>query len=130
MLDNAYELNAPPCIADVVEGDAVAIDLDSGVYYHLRGDTGTVFEALAAGVAPREVALAGGGEAAVEDFLRRAQADGLLRQRPGGPVPGTVAPWAGPLPYESYADMAALLALDPIHDVDETAGWPVARPGA
>ena len=37
--------------------------------------------------------------------------------------------WAGEAPrIEIFDDLAELIFADPIHDVDEQAGWPAPRP--
>ncbi len=53
---------------------------------------------------------------------------GLLRPAqtacPGDPIDD----WeAADLALEEHTDMADLLGLDPIHDVDDAVGWPTAR---
>lgn len=127
LLDDHYELNNPPVIADLVDGEAIAIDLDSGVYYSLTGTTGAVWQSLLDGAAPRSLLGDDCDPDALDRFVGALVAEGLLRTRTGTPEPDEVQPWDGtPLSFERFADMEDLLALDPIHDVDETFGWPKA----
>lgn len=130
LLDDHFELNNPPVIADVVDGEAIAIDLHSGIYYSLTGAAGTVWQSLLDGAAPSSLIGGDGDPATLDRFVGALLEEGLLRPRAGAGEPGQVEAWDGtPLDFERFADMEDLLALDPIHDVDETFGWPKA-PGS
>ena len=132
-LDRAYELCTPAVISDEVDGEVLAIDLDSGVYYVVPPASVGVWRALTAGVPPRAVVAdrGPGAQAALGDFLDRLTAAGLIRPAPAGTTPaaptGAVAWTGGPLDLEAHDDMADLLGLDPIHDADDARGWPTPR---
>lgn len=132
-VDQAYELNNPPVIAELLEGEIVAIDLDAGTYYSIRGRAALVFNALAAGASPAALVQAAGGDGAalmpaLSEFIRRCLADNLLRPRSTAQVmspPAPVSAWtADELTYEFYTDMQTLLGLDPVHEADQKLGWP------
>lgn len=63
------------------------------------------------------------------------QADGLIRpgsdkqpRTPAGAPTDELQPWAADaLRLERFTDMEDMLALDPIHEIDGTFGWP--KPG-
>ena len=62
------------------------------------------------------------------DQLRAEQLAVVVQGEQGAPVESTAAA-AGAPPFvepvlQRYTDMEALLLADPIHDVDEEAGWP------
>lgn len=132
-----YELNNPPVISEVIDGEVVAIDLDAGNYFSLRGPAVAVWSALLDGAAPRDIVAAAatpGAEPALADalelFVERLLADRLLRPRNDtGGAPVAVAPlqaWSrDELDYECFTDMQNLLGLDPIHEADDRLGWPV-----
>lgn len=130
----AYELNNPPVIAELLEGEIVAIDLDAGNYFSLRGQAAVMFNTLASGASPQAiVAAATGGDAPslqrhLADFVDRCLADNLLRLRnSNGAVvtPPSLPPWsADTLHYELFTDMQNLLGLDPVHEADDKLGWP------
>ncbi len=134
-LDRAYELCTPAVISDEVDGEVLAIDLESGVYYVVPPGSVGVWRALTSGVAPRAVVADRGAAAqvALVDFLDRLGAAGLIRPAPAGTTPaapaGAVAWAGGPLELEAHDDMADLLGLDPIHDADDAHGWPTPREG-
>jgi hypothetical protein len=136
-LDITYELNNPPVIAETLDGEVVAIDLDAGNYFGFRGPAVALWEALLAGAAPRELVAAVEGEGsrealadALQGFIDRLVGDALIRPRAetraSAPAPAAIAPWtAADLAYECYTDMQNLLGLDPVHEADERLGWPV-----
>jgi len=131
-----YELNSPPIIAELVEGEVIAIDLEHGSYYSLLGSAAQVWGAIVAGRSAQEIlaavvpsSAAGALEESLSTFLQALLAEQLIRVAAVCPEPATpigpVAPWpAGALRFERFTDMQDLLVLDPIHEVDEEAGWP------
>lgn len=134
-----YQLNNPPTIAENVDGEVIVINLDDGRYHSLRGDAAFVWDRLTSGVPVESVlSLCSDGEAAgrgaLEDFIARLCAMDLLRPAPGQSPDGSVeaadGTWnAGGLVIETFSDMQDLLGLDPIHEVEVEAGWPVKKTG-
>jgi hypothetical protein len=132
-----YELNNPPAVAELVEGEVIAINLDTGSYYSLIGPAAEVWNRLLARCSPQEI-LAGveSGPPAVGEladslqrFIDALLAEGLIRPTSNASVPAdsitTLAPWpSDALRFDHFTDMQDLLLLDPIHDVDERTGWP------
>lgn len=115
------------------------IDLGSGMYYSLRGSSvpvwrllgkGTSLAALLDALLGRYEADAGVIEAALDDLLSRMSRDGLIID---DGVEGSEVPSRGagqrmsfePMEYERFDDMAHVIQLDPIHDVDPDRGWPL-----
>ncbi len=129
-----YEPNNPPIVAEMVEGELIAINIETGTYYSLAGPAARIWNAIAAGHSAAEIAgaVSPPGDAAalrqsVENFVEALLAEQLIRpvERPapaGNLLP--LAPWqTESLRLERFTDMQDLLVLDPIHEVDE-AGWP------
>ncbi len=137
-----YRLNQPAVISEVVDGEAVIVNLDSGAYFSLR-DTGCViWNLLIQGMALSDVVKTVEdqyGEAGhVIDAAVRALVAELLSERllvpanssamdqnlalPPGVENGARMPFRRPV-LEKFTDMAELLLLDPIHEVQGT-GWP------
>jgi Coenzyme PQQ synthesis protein D (PqqD) len=122
-------------VSEVIDGEVVAIDLESGRYYSLEGPAARAWEAIQSGEDMEGIAAAVGAEAGisaddarpdVDAFVAELLAEGLLVDGDG-----TASAAAGPgrvaLVLNRYTDMQDLMVLDPIHDVDET-GWPNRRP--
>jgi hypothetical protein len=122
-----YELAAPEVIADLIDGEAVAIDLTSGHYHRLQGAAADVWGALLEGASVEEIRLAASaplGDDALAKFVAALVAAGLLRERTASPS-GAATPWApGPLVLETFDDLEDILGIDPIHEVDPDRGWP------
>lgn len=120
-----YELNDPDVVSDVLDGEAVIINLDTGVYFRATGDACTVWEAVIGGAASDTVGESGREE--FERLLASLTSGALIRPRSDA-APATVdavprfAP--GSLVLDSHDDLQDLLALDPVHDVESAAGWP------
>src|SRR5713226_9683619 len=130
-----YELNEPAVVAETIDGEAVIINLERGIYFSIKGVGLVIWTDLIAGAAPLLIAsrLADHVGADHPDvaqevgaFVTHLVVEGLIR-RSGRPA---VEPrfaldtirYAVPT-LDKYTDMEALLLLDPVHDVDE-AGWP------
>jgi hypothetical protein len=132
------ELAAPACVAEDFGEEIVAINLDSGVYFSIRGVGAAIWKDLAAGhelEAVRE-ALSKNGDlagAALDNFVQSLLDRGLMRGSDGTSPTSAMACSASGLASSSvltvdaYDDMAELFKADPIHEVDEQAGWPVLR---
>ena len=123
------------------------IHLGTGKYYSLDGAGSEVWRWLAAGITgdglvemaiaryeadPREV------EAGVDRLLEEMHHEGLVvengsstefKESPTPPTPlGETVPFAMPA-LQVYTDMQEFMLVDPLHEVDEVAGWPHAKPG-
>lgn len=132
------EVAAPQCVAQDFEGEIIALNLASGTYYSVRDLGAVLWRDLAAGHPVESLAaLAAGslGAQPVLDFAANAEAQGLMRRASGAPAPSgepqiAAALAAGVAPQlvlEVFDDMKSLILLDPVHEVDDTRGWPRAR---
>lgn len=129
-LDVARELDSPTVISDEVGGEVLAINIGTGAYFVIPPSSAGVWSALSSGV-PAERLLGGPDDpraGALLEFVTTLVEKGLLREaataaQPAGEVAWTVTDLA----VEEHTDMADLIGLDPIHDVDENVGWPVQR---
>lgn len=130
------EIAAPQSVAQDFDGEIVALNLTSGTYYSLRDLGAVVWRDLAAGHPVESLAAMAadslGGPQPILDFAAKMSEEGLMR-----PAAANVAPVAEPqlvralggvapaLTFEVFLDMKTLLLLDPVHEVDETQGWPM-----
>ena len=142
--DVAYRLNSPQVIGETVEGELVMINLERGTYYSTDGSGVAVWNLVEQGLSMDAVVTAAlsifaADPREVEPAVRRFLAH-LLEEQLIVPVDGadsaalcdkpTLTPGSQPFVppvLNVYADMADILLLDPVHDVDES-GWP--RPKA
>lgn len=138
-------VNADKVLSEILDGEAVIIDLASGRYHAAAGVAATVWGGLICGHALDRImgdvrrlhtGVPADAETAVQAFIDSVVAAGLAQPAanagstsdsrvPAGPEP---TPWSEPV-LESHDDLADLLLLDPVHDVTEL-GWPNAAPPA
>lgn len=132
-------------MSEILDGEAVIIDLVTGRYHAAAGVAATVWEGIVCGHALDRImsdvhrshtGVPADAETAVRAFIDSVVEAGLAQPAtntgstsdsrvPAGPEP---TPWAVPV-LESHDDLADLLLLDPVHDVTEL-GWPNAAPPA
>jgi hypothetical protein len=135
-----YRVNTPSIVSEVLDGEGVMINLDTGTYYSASGVGGAIWSLLEAGAHAEEIA--GWLEATwgrrpelradLHAYIARVLAEQLVVAAPERAAP-VLPPVRARTDYvqptlEVFQDMQDLLLADPIHDVDQ-AGWPP-RPDA
>ena len=138
-----FRICAPSVVSEVIDGEAVILDLRSGNYYSARDSGALVWNWIERGCSDRQVleqvtthfaVEAATAAPAVAGFIDALLAHDLVRlappapAAPADPAPAEQAAFIAPA-LAAYTDMQDLLLLDPIHDVDEI-GWPTRRDGA
>lgn len=139
-----FRTNAPAVASEIIDGEAVIMNLRTGAYFSTRGSGSLLWSWIEQGI-PEDALLralgqsfpAADGEAApaLKAFLSQLLEHELIREVPlQGPMPPpdpqihpVSAPFVAPV-LEVYTDMQDLLLLDPIHDVHEEEGWPAPKP--
>lgn len=139
-----FRVNRPRVVHETLDGEVVAIDLRTGTYYSLASSGAAVWEAIERGLSIREVvdlltrrysAAATELEASITGLVEELRAEELIVPGDGLVGEPTVAVEAGeeggepfePPKLAKFEDMQDLILLDPVHEVDEEAGWPHAR---
>lgn len=143
-MDRSYSINAPSVVAEIIDGEAVIMDLRSGRYFSAQDVGSRLWEWIEQGRSRAEMlrllsaeydaeptALASGVDAFIGELVRHE----LVMESPaatnGHPIatpdetPTGRAEFAPPV-LHVYTDMRDLLLLDPIHEVDE-GGWPLQK---
>lgn len=135
-------VNAPTVVSETIAGEAIIMHHGTGEYFDTLGSGAVIWEAIEhtttrGGIVARLVAVYGldpdYAKATSEAFLATLDHHDLIRSIDGTPLALPVVGTRG-LPFAEpvlgvHTDLADMLLLDPIHDVD-TAGWPSARPRA
>jgi hypothetical protein len=134
-------VNAPQVIHETIDHEVVIINLGTGTYYSLDGigeeiwtllNGGTATESLGEGLLARYDADPSHLAASIDSFVAELRAEALLvpDERPAESIQpsasssnGARAPFEPPR-LERFTEMQHLIALDPIHEVDEGQGWP------
>ena len=124
-------------VGEEIDGEVVMIDLASGIYYSLRGSAVFVWRQIKSGTSEDDLLTAllrsydaptGVIEDACAALLAALRGDGLLvdggEVSDASPSPGDRVPFE-PMQLERFDDMAHVILLDPVHDVDPERGWPL-----
>jgi hypothetical protein len=124
-------------VYETLEGETIAIHLETGSYYSLTGSGPDIWELLGQGrsiaqicaaLARRNARAETEISPAVESFIAELEREGLVEASDPSPngLPAELAeadgPWEPPM-LERYDDMRSFLLVDPIHEVDPR-GWP------
>lgn len=136
-MSTILELAGPQCSAEEFDGEIVALNLDTGMYFSMSGVAGQIFTDLTNGHSVETLLALAAPDSeigkGIDAFIRELQSAGLLRSRsasdgPAAPLTLSAELLAGAVPpvLESFGDMQSLLLLDPVHEVDELVGWPKA----
>jgi len=131
-------INTPDVIHESFDNESVIVNLRLGIYFSLNEAGLPLWEQIGGGASEEQLCASwqekhGGtaedAQAVVRTFLYELHQEQLI----AGDLPETVAPPAGATSpadrpaLQKFTDLQDLLALDPVHDVDER-GWPHARP--
>lgn len=144
MNNQRFKVNTPTVTHEIIDGEAVIINLDSGNYYSLVETGSLIWSLLERGASASEVqdllqqgyqGNATDIDRGVQELLAQLQQENLIVPVDAAPVVeltdlqqilpanGHEKPAFNPPQLNKYSDMQELLLLDPIHDVDD-AGWP------
>ena len=137
-----FTVNSPRMIFETIDQETVVIDTESGAYFNIDGSGSLIFQMLASGVSVaaasahlakeygldtgvlQPVVAAFAAQLLAEELIAPAgegEEEGDMTTPPPLPANGH-APFAPPV-LNKFTDMADLLLVDPIHEVDER-GWP------
>ena len=118
---------------DTIDGETLLIDSETGHLLMMTGVGPLLWQLLLGGVAVEPLAaevVDRFGPAAGEDcrsFLQVLAEAGVVIPATTAvaetPVPGWPDSFAAPV-LERYDDIANIITMDPIHDVDQSLGWP------
>ena len=143
-----YKICTPRVAHQTIDGETVIIDFDTGAYFSTARTGAALWDQLAGGATLDEMVAAAMRQyngahdliaGSIRDFVRLLERETLIAPaaeaapstgvEAGLPVPTPAAetPVFEPPTLHKYTDMADLLLLDPIHDVDES-GWPSKKP--
>lgn len=142
MASERMVVNRKKIAHETIDGEVIVINLESGTYYSLVESAAVLWNGIEQGathkqlleaMAARYTAPRAEIETATNAFLDELVREEIIVNEPGD-APADILPETNSTPQSftppaltRYTNMADLLLLDPIHDVDEQ-GWPSKRP--
>jgi hypothetical protein len=136
---DVYAVASKDIVFESFDGDAVVLDLSNGKYFGFSDSGSKVWQALSSGVAAHALV----GQAAGATTIRLAELDGFISQllefgllasapdAPAQPLSGDLlaqlANTSDPLKVDTHDDLADLIMVDPIHEVEAPVGWPAVK---
>lgn len=141
MTNHSYKLNSQFVTYEVLEGEAVVVNLLSGIYYSLDNQQTYVWERLMENFSLEAIVYALSNRFShpfdeiapqVNAFASELEKENLIYKSSEASVnevktlPSDFAP-RDLTPIQKFTEMKELLQLDPIHEVDEQ-GWPYPMP--
>ena len=141
-----YRVNHPQVINEMIDGEAIIINLVSGSYYTLDSLGGEVWELLEKSPSVDDIVTQLSFRYDASDDVIRSAVENLLEQLsreqliapddisgaasslPSGSRSAQLLPFRAPR-LEKFTDMQDLILLDPVHEVDSR-GWPHASADA
>lgn len=145
--ETRYRVNVPKVTSEIIDGEAIMINMESGSYYNLNPtgtdiwdgvEKGLTFSGIVAGLTQRYNGERSALENSVTALIEQLKEEDLIREEqaedagdaqsaftqqtaPDAPRQKFIEPV-----LQKYTDMQDLIVLDPIHEVDEW-GWPRAK---
>ena len=135
-----YRVNTPNVVHEIIEGEAVIVNLANGLYYSVDRAGADIWALLEQGVAVDDIVASLAErytdprdqiEASVHEFLAHLEAENLIvpdsgegasAPRPAPPPTGAYQARFEPPVLQKYSDMEDLLLLDPLHTLEQTEG--------
>ncbi len=140
IIDQAFEINAPDVVGEILDGEAIILHLKRGYFYSLEGSGALIWRGVEQMLPPAAIADALSSRFSIDIGEARDATRRLFEQlvshellRPAARA-GEAAALSEVLKNDCryaepelkvFTDMQDLLLLDPIHEADE-AGWPIA----
>lgn len=134
-----YVVASSDIVSEEFDGEFVVLDLSCGKYFSMDEAASAIWRAIVSGVSTELLVEAAGNGGAVTSasiyaFLEKLVEYGCLvpSDSPGSAaIDEATLQRLGtsdkPPTVEVFDDLAELIMADPIHDVEEAAGWPVRK---
>lgn len=129
-----FAVTSRDVVAEDFDGEFVVLDLSTGKYFGLSGGSAIVWRGLLAGHSltslcaklPAGDAKRDAAAALVASFVDHGLLVADPATDPVGPesIAEELMAAAGPFSIDVFDDLQDLILTDPIHDVDQEAGWP------
>lgn len=127
-----FEIKSPEVVYDEIDGEYIIVDLASGKYFRIQGESSKVFAWIISGrelktnsdsIISRTAEIIDSAICTLVDksIIREATA-----QNSAGSSDEIVSFDVEEFVIEEFTDLQDIIGLDPIHEVDLNQGWPIA----
>lgn len=136
MLSSNYRLTNGDIVSESFDGEIVVVDLNNGKYFSFSDSGNVAWHALTSGVSPGKLLELQAPSISREDletFVGNLIGHGLICESesaatvPGEDIAMRLQASRERLEVAVFEDLADLFLADPIHDVEESKGWPMVR---
>ena len=136
-----YRFNDSRVYADYADGQYIVLNHVNGEYYSFDQASSSVLRALVSGCNPKSIIAVlearyekeCGVSEKINAFVEKLKASEIIIQDESDNVDAEVflrdikEQSMPDISFEVFTDVADLLMMDPIHEVDEEAGWPIQK---
>lgn len=131
-----FQLKSPPTIMEIIDGEAILINGEKGTYYNLSPQATLILESILDGCNLEELFTFNNFESKVcqhiNAIINKLISEDILIEigntnKNASPIKINIKNCEEDIIFTIYEDMQDMLALDPIHEVDEVIGWPTKK---
>lgn len=131
-----FQLKSPPTIMEIIDGEAILINGEKGTYYNLSPQATLILESILDGCNLEELFTFNNLESKVcqhiNAIINKLISEDILIEigntnKNASPIKINIKNCEEDIIFTIYEDMQDMLALDPIHEVDEVIGWPTKK---
>jgi hypothetical protein len=131
-MSKRFEIKSPEVVYDEIDGEYVIVDLASGKYFRIQGESGNLFAWIISGqeLQTNRDSLSGRIAELIDSTVRTLLDNSIIRdataQNSVGISDETMSFELNEFVIEEFTDLQDIIGLDPIHEVDLNQGWPIA----
>jgi hypothetical protein len=128
-----FETKSPEVVYDEIDGEYVIVDLASGKYFRIQGESGKLFSWIISGqdLSRKIEQLSSKTNELIYSAIGTLIEKSIIRESHNAQVTvvsnGLTSFEPKEFVIEEFTDLQDIIGLDPIHEVDLSQGWPVAN---
>jgi hypothetical protein len=131
-MSKRFEIKSPEVVYDEIDGEYVIVDLASGKYFRIQGESSKLFAWIISGQELQTNLDSFRSRTAelIDSTIRTLVDNSIIRestaQESAGVSDEIMDFELKEFVIEEFTDLQDIIGLDPIHEVDLNQGWPIA----